>query len=68
MFKIIVFNEDLVPLVDPPVLFRLADNGTVVYPTFHGIDPDKDILGNEWRQSEPDRDHFVRVTENPVIF
>jgi hypothetical protein len=68
MFKIIVLNENLVPLVDPPGLFRLADDGALKYPTFERIDPDKDILGNEWRQPEPDRDHIIRVTGNPVIF
>jgi hypothetical protein len=68
MFKIIVLNEDLVPLVDPPGFFRLANDGALKYPTFDRIDPDKDILSNEWGQPEPDRDHIVRVTGNLVIF
>ena len=68
MFKIIVLNEDLVLLVDPPRLFRLADDGSLKYPTFDRIDPDKDVLGNEWRQPEPDRNHIVRVTGDRVIF
>jgi len=68
MFKIIVLNEDLVSLVDPPGFFRLADDGALKSPTFDRIDPDMDVLCNEWRQPEPDRNHIVRVTVDPVIF
>jgi hypothetical protein len=64
----IVLNEDLGPLVDPPGFFRLADEGAVKSSTFNRIDPDKDVLSNEWRQPEPDRNHIVRVTSDPVIF
>ena len=68
MLKKIVLNEDLVPLVNPPGFFRLADDGALKSPTFDRINPDKDVLGNEWRQPEPDRNHIVRVTGDLVIF
>jgi hypothetical protein len=67
VFKIIILNEDLVPLIDPPVLFGLADNSAVERPALHRIYPDKDILCNKCRPSELDLDYIVWATGNSVI-